>query len=427
MEHCVNTVNEHCLNNILKLSAVKQVTAAEDIYDERGAKLWAKDAKITPALQKRLLLRKLRKPLEKTLSVAQGIDSDAIYLEALRLYDTMPALPCFMGAEKATVLETIAVAKLDPVALLLLTTAQENQSGGFSHAVLVALIAVSIGIHRASWGVNPVFLAQSGLLHDIGELYINPDYLYSKRKLSPQEWKHVAVHPRIGQMVLEDLGVYAKEVSRAVGEHHERFDGTGYPRQVIGANISQAGQVLAIAEMMSGIISRKDNVLARSCLAMKLVPGEHPHELVSVISTLRRQHSGSLIEPGMDFKSQNVVLKTQHVAKILLSALAECERLEKEVCTCTAHTEFIQRIRYRLGVLCKALKATGIEECLAGTDLSSISEEEGEICLELDVIGREIEWRLRDMAREINLRMDDKDPLWCEALANLVTNLDGGS
>lgn len=48
--------------------------------------------------------------------------------------------------------------------------------GEFSHAALVALIAGPIGIHRA-WGVNPVYLAQGGLLHDIDELYITPDHL----------------------------------------------------------------------------------------------------------------------------------------------------------------------------------------------------------------------------------------------------------
>lgn len=426
MEHNVNSVNEHCLNNIMKLSQVKQVTAAEDIFDERGTKLWARDAEITPALQERLLKRKLRKPLEKTLAVAGGINSDAILQEALNLYDTIPALGCFMGAEKAAVLETLTVARLDPVALLLLTTAQENGSGGFRHAVLVSLIATSIGIHRASWGITPTVLAQSGLLHDIGELYINPDYLYSKRKLSPDEWKHVAVHPRIGQMVLEDLAQYPKEVSRAVGEHHERFDGTGYPRQSAGAKISAAGQILAIAEMLSGIISRKDNVLARSCLAMKLVPGEHPHELISLVSTLRRQHNGSLLEPGMDFKGQNVVLKTQQVAGTLSATLAECDRLEQEAEVTAAQTEFVQRVRYRITVLSKALKATGIEDCLSGADLAAMSDEEGEICLELDVIGREIEWRLRDIAREVSLRLDDTDQKWRGALSGLIAKLDGG-
>ena len=62
--------------------------------------------------------------------------------------------------------------------------------------------------------------------------------------------------------------------------------------------------ILAIANnpQKSPLFSVEERVqLARSCLAMKLVPGEHPHELISLVSTLRRQHNGSLLEPGMDF------------------------------------------------------------------------------------------------------------------------------
>jgi len=405
-----NSVNEHCLDNIIRLSQTKEVTAAEDIYDNRGVKLWAKDATITPELQQRLLRRKLRKPLEATLRVADGVTPERIVAEAQLLYESIPAVACLTGAHQAAVLETLSLVRLDPAATLLLTTASEN--GGLGHAVLVALIAVSIGSHAGRSGPDQMTLALAGLLHDIGELYINPEYLHSSRRLSPDEWKHVAVHPRVGEMVLESLGCYPRSVAQAISEHHERFDGNGYPRQLAGERISAAGQILGIAEILSGIIARKDNAISRACLALKLVPGEHAHELVSVIATIQ-QHNGRGGGLSLDGSLSGPLQSTEKIAATLEAAITECNRILDPAQPLAAQgQDLVLRVQYRLRTLQQALRATGVQQCVEGRlgfDALRTGDEATDetIALELEMVGREIGWRLRDMARELSLRISD--------------------
>lgn len=429
MKDITNTnVNEHCLNSIIQLSHAKQVTAAEDIYDSRGTKLWAKDAAITPELQQRLLSRKLRKPLEASLSVADGVTNERIVAEAKRMYDEMPAVACLMGTHQATVLETLSLVRLDPAGTLLLTSAAEN-GGGFSHAVLVALIAVAIGNHARLSGTDQMTLALAGLLHDIGELYINPEYLHASRRLSADEWKHVAVHPRVGEMVLTSLGCYPKSVTQSVGEHHERFDGNGYPRQVTGERISATGQIVGIAEILSGILARKDNAISRACLALKLVPGEHPHKLVSVLATIE-QHGGRGGGRGIDGSLTDPLQNTQKIAATLNAAIAECGRLLVPAQPLpTRAQDLALRMQYRLRTLQQALLATGVQHCVEGTHgLETLrtgdDSLDGTIALELEMVGREIGWRLRDMARELSLRINDAPDGLVSVFAPLLGLLD---
>lgn len=419
-----NTVNEHCLNSVMRLSQTRQVTAAEDIYDSRGTKLWAKDAAITPELQQRLLRRKLRKPFEATLRVAEGVNADAIVAEAKRLYESMPAVACLIGAHQAEVLETLSLVRLDPAATLLLTSAAENGTG-LSHAVLVALIAVSIGSHAGHSGTDQMTLALAGLLHDIGELYIKPEYLHSSRRLSPEEWKHVAVHPRVGEVVLDGLACYPKAVTQAVAEHHERFDGNGYPRQIPGGRISPAGQILGVAEILSGILAREGNALARACLALKLVPGEHAHELVSVIATIG-QHSAHGARGYVEGSLAEALHQTAHIAGSLDAAIDECTWILEQAQTLSAQGQDLAlRFQYRLRTLQQALRATGVQQCADGRIVDTLHVEDEGIALELEMVGREIGWRLRDMARELTLRINDLPTDPRPAFARLLSLLDG--
>lgn len=418
----LNSVNEHCLDNVMKLAQTTKVTASEDVYDAHGTKLWAKGAEITPALKERLVRHKLRKPLETSLSIAEGVTAATVLAEARRLLEEVPALKVFMGEKQASVFGTLSHISLHPVAALLLTVADKSREGTFRHGVLVALISVSLGAHQRLTHNDRVMLALAGLLHDIGELYIQPDYLHTERTLKPEEWKHVAAHPRIGQIVLDELTDYPRMVVDAVAEHHERLDGSGYPRQLSGQQISPLAQVLSMAETLSGIITCKDDALIRSCLALKCVPGEHPRDLVSVVSALRRNYAGEPFPTGAT--AAQTAPKTHEVVKTLAHALAECEKIAQAPSLPPAISDLLHHVKIRLAGLRQALKATGIEECLENGHAVAFTQEDHEIFLEIDVIGQEIGWRQRDIARDLYLRLSDLAPESASIFSDLIEILD---
>jgi HD-GYP domain-containing protein (c-di-GMP phosphodiesterase class II) len=79
-------------------------------------------------------------------------------------------------------------------------------------------------------------------------LHIGADLLDSEERLSGDELKPVYVHPLTSSMLVDRFADYSKEIVRAIVEHHERLDGSGYPRGLAGTAISSLGRVLALAE-----------------------------------------------------------------------------------------------------------------------------------------------------------------------------------
>ncbi len=95
-----------------------------------------------------------------------------------------------------------------------------------------------------------------GLLHDIGEAYIQPQYLDGEEPLDLLGHKHMMVHPRIAQLLLSATTDYPATLCRAVGEHHERHNGSGYPARLYGDAISPLGMLLAAVETTMGLARR---------------------------------------------------------------------------------------------------------------------------------------------------------------------------
>ncbi len=90
-------------------------------------------------------------------------------------------------------------------------------------------------------------LNRGALLHDIGKIGIGPEILDKEGKLTKEEIKLMNEHPRLGATILSPITAYA-EVIPIVLQHHEHFNGTGYPDGLAGENISLGARILAVAD-----------------------------------------------------------------------------------------------------------------------------------------------------------------------------------
>jgi hypothetical protein len=86
------------------------------------------------------------------------------------------------------------------------------------------------------------------LLHDIGKLRVPTATLNKPAKLSSPEWDVIRQHPQAGAELASALLPWLGEWGKAIAEHHERFDGTGYPLGLSGRGISLAGRIVAVAD-----------------------------------------------------------------------------------------------------------------------------------------------------------------------------------
>lgn len=103
------------------------------------------------------------------------------------------------------------------------------------------------------------------LFHDIGKIHEALfDILHDTAKLSPRNRAAVMTHPGRGAEVLDPLSAFYPDLAAGVLAHHERWDGTGYPRGLKGRRIPQAARIVAIVDAFDAITHRRRYSRARS-------------------------------------------------------------------------------------------------------------------------------------------------------------------
>ncbi len=118
----------------------------------------------------------------------------------------------------------------------------------------VALLADLLAQDLCATGHRREALVIAAITHDIGMYDYRRELDHRSGPLTPELQSQVEQHPLRSVSLLERHGVRDAQVLRAVREHHERMDGSGYPRRLGGQQISPFARMLAIADMYSAMI-----------------------------------------------------------------------------------------------------------------------------------------------------------------------------
>lgn len=123
----------------------------------------------------------------------------------------------------------------------------------FQHCLNVAVLSISTGISLklSEHMLNDIGLA--GMLHDIGKMLIPIEILNKPGKLSKEEYEILKTHPVNAIKQLKNM--VKPEVLRAIEDHHEKLDGTGYPHGKKEDNISPYARILAICDVYDALTS----------------------------------------------------------------------------------------------------------------------------------------------------------------------------
>jgi putative nucleotidyltransferase with HDIG domain len=123
------------------------------------------------------------------------------------------------------------------------------------HTRRVALLAAQVGEELRLPPAVRRDLAVGGLLHDIGKLAVPLEILTKPGALDDEEFAEIRRHPETGRRLLEELGGFPAPVHRLVSDHHERLDGTGYPRGLEGADLPIETRILAVCDVYDALVS----------------------------------------------------------------------------------------------------------------------------------------------------------------------------
>lgn len=99
-------------------------------------------------------------------------------------------------------------------------------------------------------------LESAGPIHDIGKIGIKDNILNKPGRLTCEEFEHIKAHPLIGENIVSPLGLDDEELS-IIRNHHERWDGNGYPDGIAGEDIPLLSRILAVADSFDAMSSNR--------------------------------------------------------------------------------------------------------------------------------------------------------------------------
>jgi HD-GYP domain-containing protein (c-di-GMP phosphodiesterase class II) len=143
----------------------------------------------------------------------------------------------------------------NPDALLWIARLREEHSGTYNHGVKVGLYMVALGRHLGFPRLELANLGLIGMLADVGKTRLPKALLDKPGMLSPAEYLIAKEHVRLGLEALKETSKLPLEVELGIAQHHERMDGSGYPKGLAGDEISIYGRMAGIADCFAALIT----------------------------------------------------------------------------------------------------------------------------------------------------------------------------
>lgn len=156
------------------------------------------------------------------------------------------------NAKLVTDLERLIVGTIEALA----RTVDAKSKWTAGHSERVSVMAARIG-RQMGYGQEQVdLLTRGGLLHDIGKIGIPKAILDKRGKLTGEEYDTIKTHPLIGEQILDPIEAY-REILPMIVQHHERYDGKGYPAGLAGKALDPLARILMVADIYDALVSSR--------------------------------------------------------------------------------------------------------------------------------------------------------------------------
>lgn len=187
-----------------------------------------------------------------TISVVNKNDESQFSSDEMEMLSTIAAQAA-ISIKNATLYDEQQQTYLNTIqALVSAIEASDSYTKG--HSERVTRYSVEIG-RRLSLPVDRMqILERAAILHDIGKIGIDLSLLHKEGMLTPKDIKELQQHPSIGMRILEPIE-FLHDVRACIGQHHERFDGMGYPNRIKSDELLIEARILAVADSFDAMTS----------------------------------------------------------------------------------------------------------------------------------------------------------------------------
>lgn len=162
-------------------------------------------------------------------------------------------------------MESILADRTENDGKLLRISAEIDEFEGYNspHGKRIAAIADALGVAFNLASRDRFFMQQAALLHDIGEMTMNREYIKAARELTDNEEFDLQRHPVIGEQEISKLGL-PRGVQLIVRWHHEWWNGSGYPDGIEAEQIPLAARILRVSDTYAALTAARPYRAART-------------------------------------------------------------------------------------------------------------------------------------------------------------------
>ena len=190
----------------------------------------------------------------------------------------------------------------NPQALMWVARLREQDIATYGHGLQVSVYLTSFGRHLGFPKAQLAQLAQVGLLLDIGKIRLPKSLLEKQGRLTDEEFDKAKEHVALGLAILAETPGFDAEILRGIEQHHERMNGSGYPKSLAGEEIGVFGRMSGIVDCFAALTNHRPYAAAVSSYeALRNITawgGEFFHEALvqQFVSSVGVFPVGSLIE-----------------------------------------------------------------------------------------------------------------------------------
>ena len=391
--------------SVAQMGEQQEVVACRAIFNSQGAKVVDKGVVINLGLYERLMQHKLAAPLEDSIACANGVGGEALKTAAASIMEDVP----FFGRlapdapARKRLLNVIETMPLPDAMAFQLTVARDVRPEIYLNLIRTALVAAWLAGRSTLFSRFDLGMAASaGMMHDIGILHVDPALLHGSNQFSQEQRRQLYSHPLLSTTLVERHHQYPREVVRAVYEHHECLDGSGYPRNLSGDAISPLGRTVALAQVVAAMFASGRDAPELQ-LSVLLRMNDHRFDPTLSMQVL------SLVQPQLDVMSAAIVLLDDS-----LSILGEIDAiltqlpldLESEAALTPERRDGMALVADHGGNLRRALAGVGAVPQQLGLLGDAVNDQS--VRIELTLLAGEASWQLRTLGREARRRWSNE-------------------
>lgn len=194
-------------------------------------------------------------PIEQELGQASESFARATHIFEEAIRDISLGKGLQIEAVESVVNDLVESIIRNPQALQLVSRLRETSESAYTHALQVAVLMVTFGRELGFSRTELGHLGQVGMLLDIGKLRIDPGILNKSGNLTSEEFDEVKRHVEYGLEAIATSASAHMDVVAGVAQHHERLDGSGYPKGMREDTIGSFGQMAGIVDVFSALTS----------------------------------------------------------------------------------------------------------------------------------------------------------------------------